>query len=112
MVKKLNVVTVNGNQFLGTLVVNKKDEKYIVKDAFSFVGEVNSRIITDYFCAVNNGSLTSAEYGGSGVNYGTSPLNDDLQIHVQMCELSMVRAKALGLSNVENGEFTRIMLGK
>lgn len=106
---KMRKVNINGINYLGTIVKNE-DGTFTLNDAFELrSGIVSQDAFLNYLEAKNLDELEPLEFGGQGNNYTIFKITKDQKLDLQVCELSMKRAKSTAVKRLENRELRGLM---
>ena len=101
-------VTINGVQYLGEL--KEKGDKSVLKKAMQ-IERADRNSFAQYLKRENLGTLETVEFGGQGVSFAISELNDVQKLELDMCKLAMTHAKKVAIAGTENAVFEQV-LGK
>ncbi len=106
----MKVVTVNGKTYLAVM---EGDGNGIVLTEAMEIGSqgVSQTVVTAYYKQGNVGQLKTVNFGGSGISYSVSELNDDAVMFCKIADLAIAQAKKVAVLNLENREFDSV-LGK
>lgn len=104
-------VTINGIAYIGNL--EEKDGKTVLKDAMCLKSPnfVTKPDIANYLKKENLGELENVEFGGQGVSYSISELNDEEKLFFEIASVTMKSAKLKAVNGLENQVFDEY-LGK
>lgn len=107
----MKIVNVNGVTYLATL--SKTENGDIVLENAMEVGgaNVSQGVITEYYKRGNVGTLKTVNFGGAGISYSVSDLDDSAVMFCKIADLAIAQAKKTAIKNLENREFDGV-LGK
>ena len=105
--KKLNVVTMNGITYLGS--IKEEDNKVTLLKAMRVSNDLTKDDFMKYLEQKNLGRLEPVNFGGNGNQYSIQTLSPTQKILLKECKLNMKHAKLTAAANNENSVFRGLM---
>ena len=99
----MNQVTVNGQNYLGTLT--EGEGKLIVENGMAIGSTVTKGDVQRYFQAENLGQLKDITFGGNGVSFAEVELDEDIKFAIKVAGRVMENDKSVAVRKLENAEF-------